>query len=76
MHGEFQRAAPLVTMEGMPFWVVVEKNLCKTFLLACSAVADIQEQVNGNIDVTSIFFPAASSGYVSQVGFQGPLLAC
>jgi hypothetical protein len=55
-------ATPLVTIEGMPFWVVIEKNLCKTFLLACSAIADIRRQVNGNIDVTRYFsrlLPAA-----------------
>jgi hypothetical protein len=55
------RAVPLVTIDDMPFWVGVEKNLCKTFLLACSAVADIQEQVNG-IDVGTYFsrlLPAA-----------------
>ncbi|HET8888634.1 MAG TPA: hypothetical protein VFQ41_07000 [Candidatus Angelobacter sp.] len=54
-------AVPLVTINDMPFWVVVEKNLCKTFLLACSAVVDIQEQVNG-IDVGIYFsrlLPAA-----------------
>ena len=54
-------AVPLVTIDDMPFWIVVEKNLCKTFLLACSAVADIQEQVNG-IDVGTYFsrlLPAA-----------------
>jgi len=54
-------AVPLVTINNMPFWVFVEKNLCKTFLLACSAVADIQEQVN-SIDVGTYFsrlLPAA-----------------
>lgn len=52
---------PLVTIEGMPFWVVAEKNLCKIFLLACSAIADIQEQVS-EIDAASYFsrlLPAA-----------------
>jgi len=38
---------PLVTIADMPFWVVVEKNSCKTFLLACSTIADIQEQASG-----------------------------
>jgi hypothetical protein len=53
---------PLVTIEGMPFWVVVENNRCKTFLLACNSIADIQEQVNGNIDAAQHFsrlLPAA-----------------
>lgn len=52
---------PLVTIEGMPFWVVVEKNGCKAFLLACSAIADIQEEIS-NIDAASYFsrlLPAA-----------------
>jgi hypothetical protein len=54
-------AVPLVTIQGMPFWIVVQKNLCKTFLLACSAIADIQEQVTG-VDVETYFsqlLPAA-----------------
>jgi hypothetical protein len=53
---------PLITIEGMPFWVLVKKNLCTIFLLACSAVADIQEPVDGSIDVTRYFsrlLPAA-----------------
>lgn len=37
---------PLVTIGGMPFWVAVQKNGCTAFLLACSTIADIQEQVN------------------------------
>jgi hypothetical protein len=54
-------AVPLVTINDMPFWIVVEKNSYKTFLLACSSVADIQEQVN-SIDVGTYFsrlLPAA-----------------
>ncbi len=54
-------AVPLVTIAEMPFWVVIQKNLCKTFLLACSAIADIREHVNG-IDAGTYFsrlLPAA-----------------
>jgi hypothetical protein len=53
---------PLITIEGMSFWVVAEKKLCKIFLLACSAIADLQEPVDGSIDVTRYFsrlLPAA-----------------
>jgi hypothetical protein len=46
---------PLVTVEGMPLWALVESNGCKTFLLACSAIADLQEPVNGNIDAAQYF---------------------
>jgi hypothetical protein len=52
----------LVTIGGMPFWVLVENNGCKAFLLACSAIADIQKQANGNIDARKYFsrlLPAA-----------------
>lgn len=52
---------PLVTIDGMPFWVVAQKNRCKAFLLACSAIADIQEQVN-DMDAARYFsrlLPAA-----------------
>jgi hypothetical protein len=54
--------APLVTIEGMPFWVVVQTHGCKTFLLACSAIADLHEQVSGAIDTSRYFsrlLPAA-----------------
>jgi hypothetical protein len=53
---------PLVSIEGMPFWAVVEKDRCHAFLLACSTIADIEEQINGNLEVTSYFsrlLPAA-----------------
>ncbi|HEY6969696.1 MAG TPA: hypothetical protein VJA94_10860 [Candidatus Angelobacter sp.] len=52
---------PLITIAGMPLWVVIQKNHCKTFLLACNAIADIQEQVN-EIDPARYFsrlLPAA-----------------
>lgn len=52
----------LVSIEGTPFWIVAEKDRCKTFLLACNAIADTQERIKGNIDVTSYFsrlLPAA-----------------
>ena len=52
----------LVTIGGTPFWVLVPRNSCKTFLLACSAIADIQQQVGGQIDVAEYFsqlLPAA-----------------
>jgi hypothetical protein len=61
---------PLVTIDGMPFWVVVEKNLCKTFLLACSAVADIQEQVNG-IDVGTYFSRLLPAAMFLRAAFKG-----
>ncbi len=60
--GNSSGMVPLVSIEGMPFWVVVEKNRCHAFLLACSTIADIEEEVNGNLDVTSYFsrlLPAA-----------------
>src|SRR6202040_3057445 len=52
---------PLVIIDRTPLWVVVQNNGCQAFLLACSAIADIQEQVN-DIDATRYFsrlLPAA-----------------
>jgi hypothetical protein len=52
---------PLVSIGGMTFWVLVEEALCKIFLLACNAIADIREQVN-ELDATRYFsrlLPAA-----------------
>jgi hypothetical protein len=61
---------PLVTIDDMLFWVVIEKNLCKTFLLACSAVADIQEQVNG-IDVGTYFSRLLPAAMFLRAVFKG-----
>jgi hypothetical protein len=61
---------PLVSIDDMPFWVVVEKNFCKTFLLACSAVADIQEQVNG-IDVGTYFSRLLPAAMFLRAAFKG-----
>lgn len=47
--------APLVTIEDTPFWLLVENNRCQAFLLACCAIANIEERVHGNIDVTKYF---------------------
>lgn len=58
----FRGLTSLVTVEGMPFWALVEHNHCKTFLLACNAISDIREQANGNVDATKHFsrlLPAA-----------------
>jgi hypothetical protein len=63
-------AVPLVTIDDMPFWVVVEKTFCKTFLLACSAVADIQEQVNG-IDVGTYFSRLLPAAMFLRAVFKG-----
>ena len=53
----------LVTIQGIPLWVLVHKNgHHQAFLLACSAIADIREQVGGGIDVNQYFsrlLPAA-----------------
>ena len=59
--GNARAAVPLITIGGMPFWVAVEAKGCTAFLLACSAIADIQQQVN-DIDPLNYFsrlLPAA-----------------
>lgn len=63
-------AVPLVSIADMPFWVVVEKNLCKTFLLACSAIADIQEQVN-TLDVGIYFSRLLPAAMFLRAAFKG-----
>jgi hypothetical protein len=67
---DFSGTGPLVTINDMPFWVVVEKNFCKTFLLACSAVADIKEQVNG-IDVGTYFSRLLPAAMFLRAAFEG-----
>jgi hypothetical protein len=58
---DFRDAVPLISIEDMPFWTFVQQGRCTTFLLACSAIADIQEQVNA-VDAGAYFsrlLPAA-----------------
>jgi hypothetical protein len=58
---DFRSTVPLATLEDMPFWMCVQQGGCVTFLLACSAIADIQEQVNA-VDAGAYFsrlLPAA-----------------
>jgi hypothetical protein len=61
---------PLVAIDDMPFWIVVEKNFCKTFLLACRAVVDIQEEVNG-IDVGTYFSRLLPAAMFLRAAFNG-----
>jgi hypothetical protein len=61
---------PLVTINDLAFWVVTEKNLCKTFLLACNAVADLQEQVNG-MDVGTYFSRLLPAAMFLRAAFKG-----
>jgi hypothetical protein len=58
---DFRSTVPLATLEDMPFWMCVQQGGCVTFLLACSAIADIEEQVNA-VDAGAYFsrlLPAA-----------------
>lgn len=53
---------PLITIEGMPLWIVLQRDGCEVFLLACNSIVDLREQVNGNIDIKTYFsrlLPAA-----------------
>ena len=53
---------PLVSIEGMPFWGLVERARCSVFLLACEEIIDINELTDGNLNVAERFsrlLPAA-----------------
>ena len=63
--------APLVSIEGMPLWLLAERNGCKVFLLACSAIADIHEQVDGNVDVTKYFSRLVPAMMFLKSAFKG-----
>jgi hypothetical protein len=63
--------APLVSIEGMPLWLLAERNGCKVFLLACSAIADIHEQVDGNVDVTKYFSRLLPAMMFLKSAFKG-----
>jgi hypothetical protein len=67
---EARSMVPLITIGGTPFWVVVEKNRCQAFLLACSAIADIDEQLNGNIDLISYFSRLLPAAMFLRSGFK------
>ncbi|HKR85936.1 MAG TPA: hypothetical protein VJS37_17385, partial [Terriglobales bacterium] len=40
-------ANTLVSIGEMPIWIALKQKFCTTFLLACKAIADIQERVTG-----------------------------
>jgi len=46
---------PLVSIAGLPFWILSEQKGCTTFFLACTAMADIQEKTDGGDDVAKYF---------------------
>jgi hypothetical protein len=54
-------AVTLVSIGDMPFWIAIKQKFCTIFLLACSAIADVQELVT-SIDPSNYFsrlLPAA-----------------
>jgi len=56
------RCSPLVAIDGMPLWGLIERDRCSLFMLACSEIADIDELTDGNLSVTERFsrlLPAA-----------------
>jgi hypothetical protein len=61
---------PLVTVDGMPLLVLVERSGCKIFLLACSAIADIRERVDGNLDVTRYFSRLVPAAMFLKLAFK------
>jgi hypothetical protein len=63
--------APLVSIEGMPLWLLAERNGCKVFLLACSVIADIHEQVDNNLDVTKYFSRLLPAMMFLKSAFKG-----
>jgi hypothetical protein len=60
---------PLIIIDGSPLWVVARNNGCQAFLLACSAIADIQEQVN-DIDATRYFSRLLPSAMFLRSAFE------
>jgi hypothetical protein len=53
---------PLISIARLPFWVLLEKGGCTTFLLACNEIVDIEGTIYGDLDVLRYFsrlMPAA-----------------
>lgn len=56
------RLCPLVSIAGLPFWAVSQRDGCSTFLLACGDIVDLEEKTNGSLDTARCFsrlLPAA-----------------
>ena len=54
--------SPLVAIDGLPFFVLIQRARCRVFLLACEEVIDIDELTDGNLNVAEKFsrlLPAA-----------------
>jgi hypothetical protein len=46
---------PLISIAGLPFWVVEEDGGCTTFLLACNDIVDIQEKTEDHVGLLKYF---------------------
>jgi hypothetical protein len=56
------RLIPLVSIAGLPFWALSQKDGCSTFLLACNDIVDLDDTTEGTLDTGRYFsrlFPAA-----------------
>lgn len=56
------RLCPLVSIAGLPFWVLSQKDGCSTFLLACDNIVDLEEKTDDTLDTARYFsrlLPAA-----------------
>src|SRR5207248_209738 len=45
----------LISIAGLPFWVMNDAGGCRTFLLACSDIVNIHEPIAGNLSVARYF---------------------
>lgn len=69
--GKLNGVVSLISVADMPIWLRLERNGCKIFLLACSAVADLQEEVSGNIDVGTYFSRLLPAAMFLRTAFAG-----
>lgn len=67
----FSSNLPLISIDRMPFFVLVPKNGSKLFLLACSAIGDIDEEVNGKFNPTRYFSRLLPAAMFLRSTFKG-----
>lgn len=49
------RIRPLICIDKMPFWMMLQKEQCTLFLLACREIADVNQRIEGKLSAGEYF---------------------
>jgi len=63
---------PLISIAGLPFWVLSEKAGCTVFLLACTEIADVRETITeDHLDISRYFSRLVPAAMFLKWAFKG-----